>query len=299
MVAEPFAKVIDGKSMVKQIREEISAEAAKLKEAIEVVPRLAVILVGDRMDSFTYVWNKKKACESVRIKSFEYNSDFNCDPSVHGILVQLPLPSHINEQNILNVVTIKKDVDGFHPLNIGRLAMRGREPLFGPCTPKGCIELLHRYGVDIKRKRVIFIGWSNIVGMPTALLLQREDATVTIVHSRTKNPEEITRQENIIIFAMGQPNMVRGSRIKLGSIIINVRINPIEDASSPRRYQLVGDVCYDKACKIAMVVTPVPRGVSPMTIALLLSNMVSSIKREFYPFDSSYTWGNLLVYFAG
>lgn len=295
MAAEPSAKVIDGKSVAKQIREEISAEVTKLKEAIGVVPGLAVILVGDRKDSATYVRNKKKACESVGIKSFEVNlpneaseqevlkyiSDFNGDPSVHGILVQLPLPSHMNEQNILNAVTIEKDVDGFHPLNIGLLAMRGREPMFVPCTPKGCIELLHRYGVDIKGKRAVVIGRSNIVGMPAALLLQREDATVTIVHSRTKNPEEITRQADIIISAVGQPNMVRGSWIKPGAVIIDVGINPVEDASSPRGYRLVGDVCYDEACKIAAAVTPVPGGVGPMTIAMLLSNTVSSAKRAY------------------
>ncbi|KAK8276931.1 hypothetical protein V6Z11_D10G232400 [Gossypium hirsutum] len=295
MAAEPSAKVIDGKSVAKQIREEISAEVTKLKEAIGVVPGLAVILVGDRKDSATYVRNKKKACESVGIKSFEVNlpneaseqevlkyiSDFNGDPSVHGILVQLPLPSHMNEQNILNAVMIEKDVDGFHPLNIGRLAMRGREPMFVPCTPKGCIELLHRYGVDIKGKRAVVIGRSNIVGMPAALLLQREDATVTIVHSRTKNPEEITRQADIIISAVGQPNMVRGSWIKPGAVIIDVGINPVEDASSPRGYRLVGDVCYDEACKIAAAVTPVPGGVGPMTIAMLLSNTVSSAKRAY------------------
>lgn len=295
MAAEPSAKVIDGKSVAKQIREEISAEVTKLKEAIGVVPGLAVILVGDRKDSATYVRNKKKACESVGINSFEVNlpddaseqevlkyiSDFNGDPSVHGILVQLPLPSHMNEQNILNAVTIEKDVDGFHPLNIGLLAMRGREPMFVPCTPKGCIELLHRYGVDIKGKRAVVIGRSNIVGMPAALLLQREDATVTIVHSRTKNPEEITRQADIIISAVGQPNMVRGSWIKPGAVIIDVGINPVEDANSPRGYRLVGDVCYDEACKIAAAVTPVPGGVGPMTIAMLLSNTVSSAKRAY------------------
>ncbi|KAK8487103.1 hypothetical protein V6N11_084449 [Hibiscus sabdariffa] len=295
MATEPSAKVIDGKAVAKQIREEIGADVSKLKEAIGVVPGLAVILVGDRKDSATYVRNKKKACESVGINSFEVHlpddapeeevlkfiSDFNADPTVHGILVQLPLPSHMNEQNILNAVTIEKDVDGFHPLNIGRLAMRGREPLFVPCTPKGCIELLHRYGVDIKGKRAVVIGRSNIVGMPAALLLQREDATVTIVHSRTKNPEEITRQADIIISAVGQPNMVRGNWIKPGAVIIDVGINPVEDASSPRGYRLVGDVCYEEACEIAAAVTPVPGGVGPMTIAMLLSNTLSSAKRAY------------------
>ncbi|GKU96889.1 hypothetical protein SLEP1_g10071 [Rubroshorea leprosula] len=295
MATDASAKVIDGKSVAKQIREEIAAEVSRMKDEIGVVPGLAVILVGDRKDSATYVRNKKKACESVGINSFEVHlpedsseqevlnaiSGFNDDPSVHGILVQLPLPSHMKEQNILNAVTIEKDVDGFHPLNIGRLAMRGREPLFVPCTPKGCIELLHRYGVEIKGKRAVVIGRSNIVGMPAALLLQREDATVSIVHSRTKNPEEITRQADIIISAVGQPNMVRGSWIKPGAVIIDVGINPVEDATSPRGYRLVGDICYEEACKIASAITPVPGGVGPMTIAMLLSNTLSAAKRAY------------------
>lgn len=293
MVTEASAKVIDGKKTAKDIRDEISGEITRMKDAIGVVPGLAVILVGDRKDSATYVRNKKKACESVGIKSFEvllpesvseeevlkHIIDFNQDPSVHGILVQLPLPSHMNEQNVLNAVCIEKDVDGFHPLNIGRLAMRGREPLFVPCTPKGCIELLHRYGVTIKGKRAVVIGRSNIVGTPAAMLLQREDATVSVVHSRTKNPEEFTREADIIIAAVGQPNMVRGSWIKPGAVIIDVGINPVEDSESPRGYRLVGDVCYEEASKIASAITPVPGGVGPMTIAMLLSNTLVSAKR--------------------
>ncbi|KAK7394807.1 hypothetical protein VNO78_15346 [Psophocarpus tetragonolobus] len=293
MASDSSAKVIDGKSVAKQIRDEITAEVSNMKEAIGVVPGLAVILVGDRKDSATYVRNKKKACESVGINSLEANlpqdsteedvlnyiSGYNDDPSVHGILVQLPLPSHMNEQNILNAVRIEKDVDGFHPLNIGRLAMRGREPLFVPCTPKGCIELLHRYNVSIKGKRAVVIGRSNIVGTPAALLLQREDATVSVVHSRTSNPEEIIRQADIIISAVGQPNMVRGSWIKPGAVIIDVGINPVDDPNSPRGYKLVGDVCYEEAIKVASAVTPVPGGVGPMTIAMLLQNTLISAKR--------------------
>ncbi|XP_065868588.1 bifunctional protein FolD 4, chloroplastic-like isoform X3 [Euphorbia lathyris] len=240
MGSEAVAKVIDGKLVTKKIREEITAEVSKMKDEIGVVPGLAVILVGERKDSATY---------------------------------------HMNEQKILNAVSIEKDVDGFHPLNIGRLAMRGREPLFVPCTPKGCIELLHRYGVEIKGKRAAVIGRSNIVGMPAALLLQREDATISIVHSRTKNPEEITRQADIIIAAVGQPNMVKGNWIKPGAVIIDVGINPVEDSKSARGYRLVGDVCYEEACKVASAITPVPGGVGPMTIAMLLSNTLSSAKR--------------------
>ncbi|KAI4364745.1 hypothetical protein MLD38_020800 [Melastoma candidum] len=290
---EACAKVIDGKATAKQIREEIAIEVSRMMDAIGVVPGLAVILVGDRKDSATYVRNKKKACESVGIKSFEVNlpentqeeevlkfiEGFNEDPAVHGILVQLPLPSHMNEQSVLNAVSIEKDVDGFHPLNIGRLAMRGREPSFVPCTPKGCIELLHRYNIDIKGKRAVVIGRSNIVGMPAALLLQREDATITIVHSRTPNAEEITRQADIIIAAVGRANMVRGSWVKPGAVIIDVGINPVEDAKNSKGYKLVGDVCYDEACKVASAITPVPGGVGPMTIAMLLSNTLTSARR--------------------
>ncbi|RYR15230.1 hypothetical protein HN51_067134 [Arachis hypogaea] len=293
LTTEANTKVIDGKAVAKQIRDEITAEVSRMKEAIGVIPGLAVILVGDRKDSATYVRNKKKACESVGISSLEVHLEedsteeevlkhiagYNDDPLVHGILVQLPLPSHMNEQNVLNAVRIEKDVDGFHPLNIGRLAMRGREPLFVPCTPKGCIELLHRHGISIKGKRAVVIGRSNIVGMPAALLLQREDATVTVVHSRTNNPEEITKQADIIISAVGQPNMVKGSWIKPGAVIIDVGINPVEDPNSPRGYRLVGDVCYEEAVEVASAVTPVPGGVGPMTIAMLLQNTLISAKR--------------------
>ncbi|PIA60289.1 hypothetical protein AQUCO_00300057v1 [Aquilegia coerulea] len=295
MPSEPSAKVIDGKLVAKQIRDEITSEISKMKEAVGINPGLAVVLVGDRKDSAIYVQNKKKACDTVGIISRESLlpedcteeevlkciSEYNKDPSIHGILVQLPLPQHLNEENILNAVNIDKDVDGFHPLNIGRLAMRGREPLFVPCTPKGCIELLHRYNISIKGKRAVVIGRSNIVGMPAALLLQREDATVSIIHSRTENPEEITREADIIISAVGQPNMVRGSWIKPGAVIIDVGINPVEDSKSRRGYRLVGDVCYEEACKIASAITPVPGGVGPMTIAMLLSNTLTSAKRVY------------------
>ncbi|CAL1386996.1 unnamed protein product [Linum trigynum] len=291
--AEASAKVIDGKLVAQQIREEIAAEVSRMKDAIGAVPGLAVILVGDRKDSATYVRNKKKACEAAGINSFEVRlqedsaeaevlkhiAAFNDDPAVHGILVQLPLPKHMNEENVLNAVSIEKDVDGFHPLNIGRLAMRGRDPLFVPCTPKGCIELLRRSGVQISGKRAVVIGRSNIVGMPAALLLQREDATVTIVHSRTKNPEEIVKQADIVVSAVGQSNMVRGSWLKPGAVVIDVGINAVEDASCSRGYKLVGDVCYEEASKVASAVTPVPGGVGPMTIAMLLSNTLASAKR--------------------
>ncbi|CAI0445007.1 unnamed protein product [Linum tenue] len=251
------AKIIDGKMVAKEIRDEITTEVSRMKDAIGVVP-------GE---------------DSAETEVLKFISDFNDDPAVHGILVQLPLPKHMNEQNILNAVSIEKDVDGFHPLNIGRLAMRGREPSFVPCTPKGCIELLHRYGFQIKGKKAVVIGRSNIVGMPAALLLQREDATVTIVHSRTQNPEQIVKEADIVISAVGQPDMVRGTWLKPGAVVIDVGINPVEDATCPRGYRLVGDVCYEEARKVVSAITPVPGGVGPMTIAMLLSNTLSSAKR--------------------
>ncbi|CAM8912661.1 unnamed protein product [Rhodiola kirilowii] len=292
-VSEGYAKVIDGKTVAAQIKDEIALEVSKMKSVKGIVPGLAVILVGDRKDSATYVQRKREACESVGISSYEaclpehaaeeevlaHISAFNDDPLVHGILVQLPLPTHMNEQSILDAVRIEKDVDGFHPLNFGNLAMRDREPLFIPCTPKGCIELLHRYNIDIKGKNAVVIGRSNIVGTPAALLLLREEATISIIHAETKNAEEITRQADILIAAAGQANMVRGSWIKPGAVVLDVGINPVEDAESPRGYRIVGDVNYDEACRVASAITPVPGGVGPMTIAMLLSNTLLSAKR--------------------
>ncbi|PIN09798.1 Methylenetetrahydrofolate dehydrogenase/methylenetetrahydrofolate cyclohydrolase [Handroanthus impetiginosus] len=293
MATEASAKVIDGDSFAKEIREEIATEVSRMKESIGIVPGLAVILVGDNKDSASYVRTKKKACKSVGIKSYEVHlaedsseqeviqhiSIFNDDPSINGILVQLHLPSYINEQKVLNAICIEKDVDGFNPLNIGQLAMRDREPLFIPCTPKGCIELLHRCGVTIKGKRAAVIGRSNIVGLPAALLLQKEDATVSVVHSRTKNPEEITREADILITAAGQPNMVRGSWIKPRAVVIDAGFTRIEDTKNPEGSLPLGDVCYEEASKIASAITPVPKGVGPMTVAMLLSNTLTAAKR--------------------
>ncbi|KAG0455484.1 hypothetical protein HPP92_024502 [Vanilla planifolia] len=293
LVTEASSKIIDGKSIAKKIRDEIAGEIVSIKDSTGIVPGLAVILVGSRKDSQTYVRNKKKACDAVGIASYEVNlpedckeeevikhiSEFNSNPAIHGILVQLPLPRQMNEEKILNAVSIEKDVDGFHPLNIGRLAMQGRDPLFVPCTPKGCMELLHQYEIGIKGKRAVVIGRSNIVGMPVALLLQRENATVCMVHSYTKNPAEITSQADIVISAAGVANLVRGNWLKPGAVVIDVGINPIDDPEDRRGYRLVGDVCFEEARAVAAAITPVPGGVGPMTIAMLLSNTLSSAKR--------------------
>lgn len=193
---------------------------------------------------------------------------YNADPAVHGVLVQLPLPAHVNEERVLSAISLEKDVDGFHPVNIGRLAMRGRDPLFVPCTPKGAVQLLERSGIPIAGKRAVVIGRSNIVGMPAAMLLQRRDATVTVVHSRTPEPERIIREADIIIAAVGVANFVKGSWIKPGAAVIDVGINPVPDASKKTGYRLVGDVDYAAALPVAGAITPVPGGVGPMTIAV-------------------------------
>ncbi|XP_050266855.1 bifunctional protein FolD 2-like isoform X2 [Quercus robur] len=261
------------------------------------VPGLAVVIVGNRKDSQSYVSMKRKACAEVGFKSFDIDlpeqvsaadlvakvHELNANPDVHGILVQLPLPKHINEERVLTEISIEKDVDGFHPLNIGKLAMKGREPLFHPCTPKGCLELLSRSGITIKGKKVVVVGRSNIVGLPVSLLLLKADATVTIVHSHSQDPERIIREADIIIAAAGKAMMVKGSWIKPGAAVIDVGTNAIDDPSKKSGYRLVGDVDFQEACKVAGWITPVPGGVGPMTVAMLLKNTLEGAKRVIEP----------------
>ncbi len=204
---------------------------------------------------------------------------YNADPAVHGVLVQLPLPKHVNEERVLGAISLEKDVDGFHPTNVGRLAMRGRDPLFVPCTPKGAIELLERAGVPIAGKRAVVIGRSNIVGTPAAMLLQRRDATVTVVHSRTPDPAAVVREADIVVAAVGVPEFVKGGWLKRGAAVIDVGINPVPDASKKTGYRLVGDVAYAEAAAVAGAITPVPGGVGPMTIAMLLQNTLEGAQR--------------------
>ncbi|XP_049378545.1 bifunctional protein FolD 1, mitochondrial-like isoform X5 [Solanum stenotomum] len=287
------ARIIDGRSAAEEIKSSIAVEVSRMKESIGKVPGLAVILVGQRRDSLAYVRNKIMACHEV---GFRFSiaelpescteddvcdalSNYNKDASIHGILVQLPLPQHFDEGKILNVLSLEKDVDGFHPLNIGNLAIQGREPLFIPCTAKGCIELLLSSDVEIVGKRAVVIGRSNIVGLPTFLLLQRHHATVSIVHAYSENPEIITREADILVAAAGVPNLVRGSWLKPGAVVLDVGINPIEDPESEHGYRLIGDVCFEEAVRIASAVTPVPGGVGPMTVAMLLLNTLEAAKR--------------------
>ncbi|GAB4501752.1 MAG: bifunctional methylenetetrahydrofolate dehydrogenase/methenyltetrahydrofolate cyclohydrolase FolD [Anaerolineales bacterium] len=280
------AQLIDGKEIARKVRESVAAEVAARAAQGKARPGLATVLVGDRADSAAYVAAKQKACQELGMISYHrpLPADIsqealeaeiralNGDPAVNGILVQLPLPAHLNEERVLALISIEKDVDGFSPLNIGRLAQKGREPLFVPCTPYGCIYLLEQAGVKIEGANAVVLGRSNIVGMPAALLLIGKNATVTICHSRTKNLPEVVRQADILIAAIGKAEMVRGSWIKPGAAVIDVGINAIPDASKKSGRRLVGDVCFEEAKEVAGFLTPVPGGVGPMTIAMLMQN---------------------------
>ncbi|KAH7548457.1 hypothetical protein JRO89_XS14G0137100 [Xanthoceras sorbifolium] len=289
------ATIIDGKAIAQDIRSQIAREVCRMKASIGKSPGLAVVLVGKRRDSQTYIRVKLKACDEVGIPSFiaqlpenctEYQllnvvSGFNDNPLVHGIIVQLPLPQHLDEEKIIDSVSPEKDVDGFHPLNMGNLAMRRREPLFIPCASKGCIELLLRSGVEIMGKKAVVIGRSKIVGLPTSLLLQRHQATVSTVHAFTKNPEKITREADIVVSDVGIPNIVLGNWLKPGAFVIDMGTNPIKDPNSRNGYRITGDICFKEATKVVSAITPVPGGIGPITITMLLSNTLDSAKRAF------------------
>jgi len=286
------AQIIDGKLIAQQVRDNVAAEVAKRTAAGKPKPTLATVLVGERVDSATYVRSKGKACEELGMDSVSRHlpenitqeelekviTELNTDKTVNGILVQLPLPSHLNEERVLQLISIEKDVDGFSPLNIGRLAQKGREPLFVPCTPYGCIYLLEQAGVKIEGANAVVLGRSNIVGMPAALLLIGKNATVTVCHSRTKDLPGVVRQADILIAAIGKMEMVRGDWIKPGAAVIDVGINSKPDATKKSGYRLVGDVNYDEAKEVAGFITPVPGGVGPMTIAMLMNNTLRAAK---------------------
>ncbi len=280
------AKIIDGKAIADRVRAEVKEAVAKRAAEGKTIPGLATVLVGENPASKVYVRSKQKACAEAGINSFGHNlpedatqeevealvRKLNADPNVNGILVQLPLPKHLDEEKVLGAIDLNKDVDGFHPINIGRLAQKGREPVFIPCTPAGCMVLLEEAGARLTGANAVVLGRSNIVGMPVALLLVKANATVTIVHSRTKNIPEVLREADIIIAAIGQPEFVKKDWVKPGAFIIDVGINQIEDPTSKKGYRLVGDVAFDEVAEVAAAITPVPGGVGPMTIAMLLKN---------------------------
>ncbi|KAF2139283.1 uncharacterized protein K452DRAFT_232296 [Aplosporella prunicola CBS 121167] len=290
------AAKIDGTAIAKSIRERLNAEIKQKQESNERYrPSLTIIQVGDRSDSSTYVRMKLKAAEEAGItcKLEKYGDDitetelldkitqFNNDPSIHGILVQLPVPKHISEYNITSAVADEKDVDGFGVANIGELAKRGGRPLFTPCTPKGVMVLLERTGVDIKGKNAVVIGRSDIVGSPVSYLLKNADATVTVCHSRTQNLPEFVKQADIVVAAIGKAGFVKGEWIKPGAVVVDVGTNYIPDSTKKSGQKLVGDVVYEEAVEVASHITPVPGGVGPMTVAMLLQNVVDSADNYF------------------
>lgn len=276
--------LIDGKAISNQIKNELKEQTADLK-ARGITPCLAVILVGKDPASAVYVRNKKKACEYVGIESRSYELDeetteeklealirsLNADDTVHGILVQLPLPKHLNEEKITGMISPKKDVDGFLPESIGALCL-GKEG-FRSCTPEGVIELIKRSGFDIEGKECVVVGRSNNVGKPMAFLLLQENGTVTIAHSRTKNLKEITRRADILVAAAGKPRLITEEYVKEGAIVIDVGIHRGEDG------KLCGDVDFDRVKEKMAAITPVPGGVGPMTVAMLMYNCVEAARK--------------------
>ena len=280
--------ILDGKQLSQQIRAEVAASVKALASAGQKPPGLAVIIVGDDKASRVYVNSKKKACEEAGIYSREIKLDdqttqaglleeirkLNHDPQIHGILLQLPLPSHLDEFEALQAIDPRKDVDGFHPVNVGYLHLG--VDTFVPCTPLGVMEMLKRYKVPIEGKTALVIGRSNIVGKPMAALLTKANATVTVAHSRTRDLSALISAADIIVAGLGKPEFVKGEWVKPGSVVIDVGINSVDDPSSSKGFRLVGDVEYEPAAQRAGYITPVPGGVGPMTIAMLLANTLKA-----------------------
>ncbi len=278
-----MSNLIDGKKISQDIKDEVKQKVAKLKEE-GVSVCLAVIQVGEIPASTVYVRNKKKACEYVGIESLSYElpeetteeellaliRELNEKKEVNGILVQLPLPKHIDEDTVIETISPKKDVDGFHPMSVGTLSI-GKKG-FISCTPYGIIQLLKRSNVEIEGKNCVIVGRSNIVGKPMSMLLLRENGTVTIVHSRTKNMQEITKQADILVVAIGKPKFITQEYVKEGAVIIDVGINRMDDG------KLCGDVDFDAVLPYASAITPVPGGVGPMTIAMLMNNCLEAVE---------------------
>ncbi len=288
------AQIIDGKQVAADMRAELKAEVAKLKEQ-GIIPGLGVILVGEDPASQSYVTAKERACENTGIYSdnnrlpaetsqeelMDLVEKMNKDPKINGILVQLPLPKALNEAEVLLAIDPAKDVDGFHPINVGKMMVG--EKAFLPCTPHGIIQLLLRSGVTIEGAEVVIVGRSNIVGKPLAnMLIQKKpnaNATVTVCHTRTKDLPSHTKRADIVIAAAGRPNTVTADMVKEGVVVIDVGVNRVEDATKKKGYRLVGDVDFEAVKEKASFITPVPGGVGPMTITMLLYNTVESAKR--------------------
>ena len=280
-----MGNIIDGNKIAQEIRNEVRLKTLELRRQTGIIPGLAVILVGDDLASQVYVGRKAKACAEVGFLSREYKlpaeteekkllkiiKKLNKDDQIHGILVQLPLPGHISTENIIAAIDPDKDVDGFHPYNVGGL-MTGT-PLFVPCTPRGIMELIARSGIDLKGKEAVVVGRSNIVGKPMAMLLLAQHATVTMCHSRTGDLPAVTRRADVLIAAVGKPHMIKADMVKEGAVVIDVGVNRLENG------KLAGDVAFDDVAPKASFITPVPGGVGPMTIAMLMRNTLDSAAR--------------------
>jgi len=278
--------IIDGNKIAQDIRSEVRQKTLELRQQRNITPGLAVVLVGDDPASQVYVGRKAKACAEVGFLSREYKlpaeteekkllkiiKKLNKDELVHGILVQLPLPKHISTENIIAAINPDKDVDGFHPYNVGGLVTG--TPLFVPCTPRGIMELISRSGIDLTGKEAVVVGRSNIVGKPMAFLLLAQNATVTMCHSRTKDLPSVTRRADVLIAAIGKPRMIKADMVKEGAVIIDVGVNRLENG------KLAGDVDFDEVAPRASYITPVPGGVGPMTIAMLMKNTLDAARRS-------------------
>lgn len=287
------AHIIDGNQIAAALRAQVAVQVTAMQTRYDYTPGLATVLVGDNTASATYVRMKTKACAETGIRSIGHQlpadisqnaledlvKELNNDPAVHGILVQLPLPKHLNAHRVIDLIALEKDVDGFNPMNMGLLADRSRQPHFVACTPAGVMHLLAETGVRLSGVNAAVVGRSTIVGMPVALLLQRANATVTICHSRTRDLAAHLGQADVVVAAVGQAEMIHGSMLKPGSVVIDVGINRVEDATQKRGYRLVGDVHFESAQAVAGWITPVPGGVGPMTIAMLLQNTVTAAER--------------------
>lgn len=284
------ARSIDGKRIAQETRAAAGRAAAELKARSGIVPGLATVLVGEDPASAVYVASKEKACRELGLNSFgirlpasvgqadlEAQVDIlNERPDVHGILVQMPLPQHLDADAIIDRIRPEKDVDGFNTVNVGLLAQRGRRPRFVPCTPAGVMVLLEHTGLTLAGMDTVVLGRSNIVGLPMAMLLQRADATVTVCHSRTRGLAEHLRRADLVVAAIGKPEFVRADMLKPGAVVIDVGINRVPDPTQARGYRLVGDVDFAGAKEVASWITPVPGGVGPMTIAMLIKQTVQA-----------------------
>jgi methylenetetrahydrofolate dehydrogenase (NADP+)/methenyltetrahydrofolate cyclohydrolase len=289
------ARILDGTAIAKAIREEVAAEVAHLSRSGRK-PGLAAVLVGEDPASAVYVKSKGKACEeagmhsvTIRLPAETSETDLlatvdrlNADPHIHGILVQLPLPKHVDSEKVLRRIDPGKDVDGFHPVNVGRL-VTGDKNAFRPATPYGVQQMLIRSGIETRGAHAVIVGRSNIVGKPMANLLIQQgpggDATVTVCHSRTRDLPAVTRQADILVAAIGKPEFVTADMVRPGAVVVDVGINRVDDPARPRGYRLVGDVAYEPVAQIASAITPVPGGVGPMTIAMLLQNTLQAMKQ--------------------